>query len=255
MKQREDHYYRRLLATGFCFAFFGMGGIVLAMIFPLMMLWPGSDAQRQRRARRVLRAVWRFFVGMMHRLGCFRYEVEGLDKLRQPGQMVVANHPSLIDIVFLISFIDNATCIVKDSLRRNPATWGPVRYCGLISNADSHQMVEDCVAALKEGSTLVIFPEGTRTVPGQPLQFHRGAANIALRANAPLVMVNIQCDPPMLLKNTPWYEIPPRRGHFRFKVSDPICPREIAGCEEATPRAARILTRYMLDHFTPEAVA
>lgn len=252
---RGDRYHWRILATGFCFALFGFGGAVLAVLLPLMALLPGSEQQRQRRARRVLRAIWRSFVGVMHRLGCFSYEIQGLERLSRPGHMIVANHPSLIDVVFLISFVDNATCIVKDSLRRNPASWGAVRYCGLISNADSSRMVDDCVAALRRGETLIIFPEGTRTVPGTSLQFHRGAANIALRAEAPITMVSIHCDPPMLLKNTQWYQVPPRRGHYRFQVGESFHPRNIAGCEQATPRAARILTRHMLDYFTRETAA
>ncbi|WP_245395071.1 hypothetical protein [methane-oxidizing endosymbiont of Gigantopelta aegis] len=42
------------------------------------------------------------------------------DKLNRPGQLIVANHPTLIDIVFLISRIPYACCIVKDSLWHNP---------------------------------------------------------------------------------------------------------------------------------------
>lgn len=250
--KREDWYYWRLPATGFCFLFFGVGGLVLGIVLPLMSLWPGSRLQRQRRAQRVLRGIWRFFVGMMRGLGCLTYEVDRMQRLQRPGQLVVANHPSLIDVVFLVSFIENSICIVKDSLRRNPFTFGPVRFTGLISNADSNQMVADCVQALAEGTTLIIFPEGTRSVPGQPLQFHRGAANIALRSGATITPVTIQCDPPMLLKNEQWYAIPPRRAHFSFRVGDDIQVWDIPGCEEPSPRAARALTRYLLDYFTRE---
>jgi hypothetical protein len=41
--------------------------------------------------------------------------------------MIIANHPSLIDVVFLIGLVRQANCVVKQSLWENPFTRGPVR--------------------------------------------------------------------------------------------------------------------------------
>ena len=52
----------------------------------------------------------------MHRLGIMRYKINGLEKLNRPGQLILANHPTLIDIVFLLSRIPVASCIVKKKI-------------------------------------------------------------------------------------------------------------------------------------------
>ena len=92
----------------------------------------------------------------------------------------------------------------------------------------------------------MIFPEGTRTVPGQPMQMQRGAANVALRGARVLTPVFITCDPPTLSKNLPWYRIPPRRPTFTLRAGDDIDleayrRRAIADCVTALefrPRGA-----------------
>jgi len=95
--------------------------------------------------------------------------------------MIVANHPSLIDVVFLIGLMRQTNCVVKQSLFQNPFTRGPVRDAGYISNDGSADMLDAAADALREGQTLIIFPEGTRTTPGAAPAFHRGGAAIALR--------------------------------------------------------------------------
>ena len=93
--------------------------------------------------------------------------------------MIIANHPSLLDVAFLISQIDNTSCIIKHGLTRNPFTRGPVTAAGYISNDESADMLNRA-SALRGGQTLIVFPEGTRTTGDMP-RFHRGACAIALR--------------------------------------------------------------------------
>ena len=94
---------------------------------------------------------------------------------------MLANHPSLIDVVVLISIIPNADCVVKAHLFKNPFLRGVVKNTGYISNADPEGLLVDCKKSLAAGNNLIIFPEGTRTKVGQAVKFQRGAANIALR--------------------------------------------------------------------------
>ncbi len=114
--------------------------------------------------------------------GVLTYSVKDIERLGQPGQMVIANHPSLIDVVVLISCIRDANCVVKESLWQNPFMRGPIRTAGYISNDGSIDMLETAAQVLQDGQTLIIFPEGGRVQRrGQPPDFHRGAAAIALR--------------------------------------------------------------------------
>jgi 1-acyl-sn-glycerol-3-phosphate acyltransferase len=93
---------------------------------------------------------------------------------------------------------------------------------GYIPNAPTEDMIHAAEAALQGGETLLMFPEGTRTVPGRPLAMQRGAANVALRAARVLTPVHISCVPSTLSKNLPWYRIPRSRPKWTLRVGDDI---------------------------------
>jgi len=244
----------RLLATGASFALFGIGGVLLPIVvFPLLSLWPGDALTRRRRIRAVISAMFRAHVGFMHRMGVLTLDVQHAERLGRPGQMVIANHPSLIDVVVLISLIRDANCVVKQSLWDNPCMRGPIRAAGYISNNASPEMLDEAAAALREGQTLIIFPEGTRTTPGRPPEFHRGAAAIALRGAKVLTPVVVTVTPSTLTRAEPWYRIPPRRFHFCLRVGEDIDPQ--AFCAGASlPLASRRLNAHLHHYFIRELI-
>ena len=83
-------------------------------------------------------------------------------------------------------------------------------------------MIETSAAALRRGETLIMFPEGTRTTPGRAPVFHRGAANVALRAARSVTPVYIRCEPTTLTKAERWYRIPLRRPRFTLIVGEDL---------------------------------
>ncbi len=158
------NYAWRLFATALSFTCFGLGGLLLwVVVFPALSLFIRDPRRLSVTARWVIHQSFRAFVGLMHGLGIFSYETHGLEKLNRRGLLVLANHPSLIDVVFLISFTARADCVVKAALAANPFTRGPVLAAGFICNNGGPAMVEDSVASLRAGNNLIIFPEGTRT--------------------------------------------------------------------------------------------
>lgn len=245
-------YAWRLVATALSFALFGVGGVLLrVLVFPLLSLLPGDVLRRRTRARAVVSRTFRLFVEFMFRTGVLTYEVEGAERLGRPGQMVIANHPSLIDVVVLIAFIRDANCVVKQSLWENPCMRGPIRAAQYISNSGSMDMLDEAAGALQNGETLIIFPEGTRTVPGTNPEFHRGAAAIAVRGASVVTPVVISVTPTTLTKAEPWYSIPSRRFHFRLRVGEDIDPRQFT--EQAPlPIASRKLNDHLHQHFMKE---
>jgi 1-acyl-sn-glycerol-3-phosphate acyltransferase len=110
-------------------------------------------------------------------------------------------------------------------------------------------MVQDCVDTLRGGDNLIIFPEATRTVPGRPYDFQRGAANIALRAAPIVTPVTILCYPTTLTKSEKWHQIPWKRVHFRLYVGDDLDLSPFL-TDGATPLAVRGFTDYLRDYFT-----
>lgn len=247
----RDAYYWRLVATALSFALFGVGGLCLRLVIRLQGLMPGGDVTRRQRARRTVGRLFWVLIRFMARTGVLTYEIQGAERLGRPGQMIIANHPSLIDVVFLIGLVRDANCVVKQSLWQNPFTRAPVRATQYISNDGSADMLDTAAAALESGQTLIIFPEGTRTQPGQAPAFHRGAAAIALRGAKLVTPVTIQVNPSTLTKAEPWYRIPQRRVHFSLKVGADIDPQAFVVLGPP-PVASRKLNDYLHQYFNKE---
>jgi 1-acyl-sn-glycerol-3-phosphate acyltransferase len=246
------NYVWRLFATALSFVSFGLGGVLLwLLVFPALSLLVREPVRRSRIARAIIHHSFAGHIGLMHRLGVLTYEVRGIERLRRNGMLVLANHPTLIDVVFLISLIDNADCVVKSQLARNPFTRGPIRATGYISNDNGAGLVDDCIASVKSGRNLVIFPEGTRTPRSGRRRLQRGAANIAVRGVLAVTPVIIHCSPPTLSKGEKWYRIPSRRFHVSIEVQDDL-PVEsfVRGTTEAI--ASRRLTEFLTAFFDGE---
>jgi 1-acyl-sn-glycerol-3-phosphate acyltransferase len=250
-------YAWRVFATGLCFASFGIGGLLLrVLVFPLLNLWLWQENNRTRRidaARNIIRITFRLFINLMQAVGVLRYRIIGSERLARQGLLILANHPTLIDTVFLMALVKHADCIVKSGLWNNPFTRGPVRAANYINNDQGVDLVADCIASLAGGNNLIIFPEGTRTGLDGAIHLKRGAANIAVRGARNVTPVLIHCEPLTLSKGEKWWHIPPRQAQFRIEVRDDIpIDRFIheAGSETV---AARRLTDYLQQYFSEES--
>lgn len=208
----------RILATGFAFACFFLGGAILAgTVFPLTAL---RRENRVARTQALLRYVFRFYLGMLRGLGLIGLEVVGGEQLAGcRGCIIVANHPTLLDVVLLMALTPRACCIVKHQLWDNRYLKRVVRAAGYIRNdLPPDETLAACRKALAQDNNLIIFPEGTRSRIGEPMHFHRGVANIAMLTGASLQLVVISCKPLTLSKGEPWYSVPPRRPRFRLEI-------------------------------------
>ena len=247
------NYCWRLLATAGCFAVFGIGGLLLTLlVFPPVALC-SRPPTRSTRVRWIIHKAFGAFIWLMESVGIMRFELIGGESLRHcQNTLVLANHPTLIDVGALTSLMPAASCVVKQRLWRNPFLGGVVRAADYINNSLPETLIDDCSKDLAAGHPLIIFPEGTRSVPGQALRFLRGAAYIALKSGMPVLPVLIDCQPTTLGKNDRWYRIPQRRFHLRLEVLKPISVKEWVSPNVSLPIAARRLTRALEAYFTLE---
>jgi 1-acyl-sn-glycerol-3-phosphate acyltransferase len=243
----------RVLATGVCFASFGAGGVLIGLFGPLVLRGVSRDpAACSRRAQALIHYAFRLFVWMMRVLGVLSLEVRERQRLRRGGLLVLANHPSLIDVVLLLSLLRQANCVVKSRLLKNPFTRPPILAAGYISNAEGSPLVDECIAALDRGETLLLFPEGTRTPPGGPIGLRRGAANIAVRARRAVTPVVIRVNTPTLTGRAGWYRVPRVRPHFVVEVKEDLAIDPFLAGNRPMPLAARELTARLQTFFTKE---
>jgi 1-acyl-sn-glycerol-3-phosphate acyltransferase len=252
MLERADRLWR-VLATGLCFSAFGIGSLLLgAVVFPLLHLSVWDAQRRVRLARAVIRSTFRFFIGLMRATGVLTFEVHGAERLHGGGRLILANHPTLIDVVLLMSLVERCDCIVKGALGRNPITRGPVRAAGFVFNDDGEGLVEDCLRSLRTGSNLIIFPEGTRSSRTDPVRLQRGAARVAVHGELDITPVRIRCTPSTLTKGEKWYSVPASRPHFTIHVEEAIAVSPFIAAAAHPALAARHLNRHLTDYFSKE---
>ena len=252
MKNGRLNHLWRLLVTGTCFAGFALGGGLLSLlILPLVALVPANRQTRRHRIRRVIGFMFGIMIRTLCVTGTMRLRLAGIEKLAaHPGALILANHPTLIDVVILLWQFPAAGCVVKSALWKNPFYWGVVRLAGYIDNASPESLIEDCAERLAAGESLLIFPEGTRTRPGESMEFLRGSSYVALKHRGPVLPVILTCDPPTLTKNTPWYRIPPRAFEMTVTVLDPLPLEKLVPDHTPSPIGARRLTEALESYFT-----
>jgi 1-acyl-sn-glycerol-3-phosphate acyltransferase len=250
MRARLDYGWR-LAATGMSFALFGLCGMLFSLVvFPIACAWP-HRASRHRAVTALIHGFFRLLVAALRTMGVMTLEVSGAARLANGPVIVVANHPTYLDVMVLLSLTPSACCLVKKAHWRNPCFWGIVRAAEYVSNQDAAGFVEAASRQVAAGYTMIIFPEGTRSpAPNRLHAFSRGFAHIALKAGTPILPVLIDCDPPVLTKQMRWYDVPARPFCIRVNVLDPIAATPLTTHDTSAARAARTLTHTVEAHIT-----
>ncbi len=177
-----------------------------------LLLGPLLPASRAKHVGRgAIRTGFRIYVRLLAILCGCRFdlrEVKALARQRQP-MVVVANHPSLLDAVVLVSCLPNAVCIMKAGLMHNLLLGAGARMARYIVNDAPLPMIRSAINELRDGACLVIFPEGTRTSTPPVGPCAATAGVIAARAGVPVQTLLIEMSTPYLGKSWPLWR-PPR---------------------------------------------
>ena len=239
-------YAYRVFAKWLSFFFFGLCSVFGSIfILPPMRLFLHPKARFQKHGRIFVSGYFRLFISFMHFLGIVDFEPDDRGKYRcLSSKIIVANHPSLLDVVMVISLVPNADCIVNTYLRHNILT-GMVRQLYIINSEDLGSTLDACIESLKMGNCLVIFPEGTRTPRSGKAILKKGAARIALSSGCNIVPLhNGGTDKFGLGKKDPWTGFNPREKYvYRITMGNEIDPGKYRGLPE--PAAAKSITEEM----------
>jgi 1-acyl-sn-glycerol-3-phosphate acyltransferase len=166
-----------------------------------------------------IKAIFRIFLTTITLSGRFRFDLSELDAIKHEGALIIApNHPSMWDVVLIVSRLPNVACIVKAEILQNIILGGGSRLAGYISAEPLRRMITLAVDDLHAGGRLLLFPEGTRTTraPIGPLIGSLGL--IAQRAQVPVQTVLIETDSPFLGKGWPIYRVPRLPLSYRVRL-------------------------------------
>jgi 1-acyl-sn-glycerol-3-phosphate acyltransferase len=243
----------RALRTGAAFVVFGACCLFVTLLAtPWTRLRVKDPAERERRVQLAVKWVLGFFVRALEGFGLTHFRWEGRQALSEPGMLVVANHPTLIDAPVLLTELAPSVCVTKMANVVNPFMGGVIAGAGYIPNTGGASIVDIAVRKLESGTTILLFPEGTRSPEGGLGEFHRGAAHVALASGRDLLPVLITCDPPTLMRGEKWYEVPERAFEYTVRVGDPIAIgpyQEAHAAGESRGRITRRLSAELREHF------
>jgi 1-acyl-sn-glycerol-3-phosphate acyltransferase len=201
--------------------------IFILLAFPVaVILWLISLPFDRKR---LLNNRWMIFQGIvLTKMSPFwKVRVEGREKIdKSQAYIIIPNHQSMLDIVFFNMLRHKLRWVSKIEIFRVPLVsqeMRMVKYIELIrGNKQSViQMMEKCTESLHDGISVVIFPEGTRSLTGEIGRFKSGAFQLAIKTDKPLL--------PVLIDGTG--DILPKKGiifgkyrHVTLRVLDPIFP-------------------------------
>ena len=169
--------------------YFFVGTTVLSFMFLVIMIVRGSQI-------RTASAFWARFVmwGMRHIAG-IDYEVRGLENLPEEGAIVACKHQSAWDTMIFVMLRISTAYVLKKELLNIPFYGWYVAKSGHIAvdrkagASALKNLVNDVKDAIKRGRNVVIFPEGTRSIPGNRGKYHPGIAAIYQNTELPVIPV------------------------------------------------------------------
>lgn len=191
---------------------------------------------------------------VMHRFSCqwsnlvlflnplWRVKLSGREKIdRHKAYVIVSNHQSGADILVLFKLMVHFKWVSKWSLFFFPFIGWNMAMNGYIAlkrgrKSSINRMVNKCKEAIREGNSIMIFPEGTRSKDGNVQTFKTGAFRIALETKAPILPIAISGTSKAIRKGG----LTIHKNHdMEIRVLDPL-PYEIYSGDDQKMLAARV---------------
>ncbi|MBI1354767.1 MAG: 1-acylglycerol-3-phosphate O-acyltransferase [Acidobacteria bacterium] len=124
-----------------------------------------------------------------------------------PTALFVANHVSNLDPPALFAVLPRIAVILKQELRRIPLLGyvmelGSFIYVDRRSRTSRKHAMEKAVQTLRDGVSLLVFPEGTRSPDGNLLPFRPGPFAMAMEAERPIVPITVHGARELMPKGT-----------------------------------------------------
>lgn len=175
--------------------------------------------------RRMISGGFRIYLRILNLFCACQFDLAALDRLRDDGPLiVVANHPSLLDAVLIVSRLDNAVCVMKAALVDSLLFGAAARLARYIRNDDPLKMILDAREELRFGAQLVIFPEGTRTTRFPINTCLPTVGLISARSAVPVQALLIEFSSPYLGKAWPLFRKPELPLVVRIRLGKRFAP-------------------------------
>jgi 1-acyl-sn-glycerol-3-phosphate acyltransferase len=208
--------------------FIWMTGVLLIVIcFPLtFLIWLITLPFDKNRIviHRLLN--WQSYLAV-RLIPIWKLKIEGREKAAGGGPFVIiSNHQSILDILFINCLCYRLKWVSKIENMKLPFLGWYLRMADYIvinrgDQESKEQMMEKSMRSLRQGTSVMMFPEGTRSVNGEIGFFKRGAFQMAIDAGVPILPVVLDGSGGVLPKHGLIFTT----GHrVQVRVFDPVPP-------------------------------
>jgi 1-acyl-sn-glycerol-3-phosphate acyltransferase len=219
---------------------FAAVGVTLNLVCAPLLL-ARDRAAHGAAVRTAIRRLFIAWCAWLHATRLIYVRFHGFTPAALAGSAVyIANHPGLLDATFILSQLPDAICIFKPEIIRNPVLGPAALMAGYASGDNGVDLIRDVAARLAAGRSLLVFPEGTRTVATVNLNPLRpGFALIAARAQVPIRLILVRAPRDLVPKGWSWWRAPSFPSHVEITLLGELSAEPGETATELTARAAR----------------
>lgn len=207
----------RLRTLAFQLLFYGVSVPIVLLVPVAALAGPRAIASYAHGWTMVHHWLARWLLGIDLKIEGERFPVEG-------PVLYAVKHQAMYETLELGRILDRPAIVMKEELARIPLWgWAARRYGTIVvdrqaSAAALRRMVVEGRAAIAEGRSIVIFPEGTRVAPGEQPELRSGFAGLYQMLKVPVVPVALD-------SGRVWPRHGPKRpGTVTMRFGQPIPP-------------------------------
>jgi 1-acyl-sn-glycerol-3-phosphate acyltransferase len=223
-KGKYPYTLRSLLCAIFFYLVFGSGCILLSIISVLLKIVPFPSKKKKyalhwlmsKLSKAVLHGYPLMKIRLMNQAG---------ENFKQPA-VIVANHQSFLDILRILALYPKMIMLVNKWVWYSPVFGLLVRNAGFYCVEEGvEKSLEKARSLVDDGYSIVVFPEGTRSIDGIIKRFHNGAFYLAQQLQLDVLPIVMHGNGQVMPKNDPFYirngwlstEILPRIGNDELR--------------------------------------
>ncbi len=173
---------------------------------------------------------WAF--GVVAFISGVKYEVHGYENIpKDKSVLFIGNHQSYFDVILGYHLCPAVTGFLsKQTFEKIPLlnVWMKINYCLFLTRTDPRQDLKLILKAqefIKQGISIFVFPEGTRSKTGEMAEFHEASMKIATKTGCPIVPVCFTNTREILETHVPYI----KKTHVIVTFLPPVNPTTLEG--------------------------
>ena len=214
------------------FTVYGLLGLVVIGMCVLVAACVRNQARRRELCQGLIHWGVAWYARYTEWIGIFRVEFAEAERLQSMrGTVFAPNHASLMDATHFLARLPRLVCVMKKSIAANPVMGTSSCLAGYLPMDQGTEFIRRGRDALLEGSNLLVFPEGTRTLDPPVNHFKSGFALMASLAGAPVQTVFIETPVLFMGKNWPLWKTPPLPLEIKLRLGEQFRVRPRQGAK------------------------